>query len=334
MSLRAATIRGVATALHRTAALPALARLAAYAERQPTFPIFAFHRVNDHGDPFMAALPTEVFEQQIAFIASSYRVFTIEDLVERMGRGGVPRAAAAITFDDGYRDNLTHAAPILARHGVPATIFLTTGFVGTGELPWFDRVALAFKASPLEALCAPWGPRLSLATGDDRLAALDCTLDHLKSVPDDERRQIVETLPDVLGTVPPRGFENIMLTWDDVRALTGLGFSVGAHTVSHPILSRMSELQARVEIMGSRDMIASRCGATPRAFAYPNGGPRDYSEAVVRLVQEVGFTCAVTTRPGLNTRHTPMFELRRGGPWERHVPTFALQSIWQRLTPR
>ena len=79
-------------------------------------------------------------------------------------------------------------------------------------------------------------------------------------------------------------------------------------------------------------MIEAACGRAPRAFAYPNGRPDDYSPAVLALVREAGFTCAVTTTFGVNTRSTPPYELRRGGPWEPHLPTFALKLAGYRLT--
>jgi peptidoglycan/xylan/chitin deacetylase (PgdA/CDA1 family) len=131
--------------------------------------------------------------------------------------------------------------------------------------------------------------------------------------------------------VEGKAFKNLMLTWDDVHALGGLGFSIGAHTVSHPILSRVKPARAWAEILGSRTAIESTLGSPPRTFAYPNGGPDDYTTTVTRLVREAGFRCAVTTRFGVNTRTTSPYELRRGGPWERDLPTFALKLAAYRL---
>lgn len=325
MNLRGAAIRTVATGIHRAGLLPMLSRLAGHARREAGFPILVYHRVNDDRDPFFEALPTTVFERQMAFVAQAFTVLPLEDLVERMRRAKLPRNALAITFDDGYRDNLTHAAPILARHRLPATIFVASGFIGSSEAPWFDWLAWALKRTEVRRLAAPWGQSLPLVTLSDRLAALEVALDHLKAADDEERGRALDALLSALGAPDPAGFKTPMLTWDDVQALTGLGFSIGAHTVSHPILSRVPLERARAEIEGSRDMIASACGRRPRAFAYPNGQPRDYTDAVQRLVREAGFSCAVTTRFGLNTRHTPPHELRRGGPWEHDLPTFALK---------
>jgi peptidoglycan/xylan/chitin deacetylase (PgdA/CDA1 family) len=290
--------------------------------------------VNDDGDPFFPALPTGVFERHMAHVARHYRVMTVEALVERMRRGGLPRNAVAITFDDGYRDNLTHAAPILLRYGLAATVFLATGFIGSDDVLWFDRLALAFKATAAAALDAPGGERLELATTPARLRALDRALAVLKTQPDDERRTTLERLVDGLGGTDPRAFKNLMLSWDDVHALAGMGFSIGAHTVNHPILSRVSTQRAWEEILGSRTMIESACGVAPAAFAYPNGRPEDYTAAVARLVREAGFSCAVTTRFGVNTADSSPWELRRGGPWEHEVATFAVKLAVLRLLAR
>jgi len=324
--LRQAAIRLVATAAGAVGAT----RLLRATTGRGTFQVLTFHRVNDEGDPFFPATPTALFERWMAFLARTHVVRPVEELVELMERGSLPPRALAITFDDGYRDSLTHAAPILARHRLPATIFLSTGFIETADVPWFDRLAVAFKATPLATWAAPWGTA-SLATPSDRLAALDRALLHLKRLPDADRERSVQALLEAFGVTDPRLFKNAMLTWDDVHALAGLGFTVGAHTVSHPILSRLEREPARAEIAGSRAAIEAACGRAPRAFAYPNGGPDDYTPAVVDLVREAGFTCAVTTRFGVNRRGTSPWELRRVGPWESHVPTFALKLVWYRM---
>lgn len=331
---RPSVLRLVAAGLHHSGLLSPLSRAVGYARRAPAFPILTYHRVNDEGDPFFGALPTGTFERQMRHVARNYRVLPLEDLVERLQRGGLPRNAVAITFDDGYRDNLTHAAPILSRMGLPATIFLATGFIGTAEVPWVDRLAQALKKSPVDAVRTPWGDDLDLAGIPARLRAMAGARDHFKRIPDEERHRALEALLAALGVTDQRSFKNLMLSWDDVHALQGLGFAIGAHTVNHPILSRVTPQRAWTEILGSRTMIESACGTAPRLFAYPNGGAEDYTETVKRLVREAGFSCAVTTRFGMNTPNTNPWELRRGGPWEHHLPTFALKLAWYRLALR
>jgi peptidoglycan/xylan/chitin deacetylase (PgdA/CDA1 family) len=327
---RAPLVRAAAAAMLGSGATRAFSALVGRA-RRGAFQILTYHRVNDEQDPFFSAVPTRVFQAQMAWVSRTCRVLTVEALVERLRRGDLPRRAVAITFDDGYRDTLTHAAPILARHGLPATVFLATGFIGTAEVPWLDRLAMALKTTRAQTFAAPWGGTVSLAGPAARVRAMERALGWLKRRPDDEMRRSVDRVLDTLGVTDQRCFKNLMLTWDDVHALAGASFAIGAHTVNHPILSRVTPQRAWTEILGSRSMIESACGRPPLAFAYPNGAPEDYTETVKQLVREAGFTCAVTTRFGVNTRRTSPFELRRGGPWEHHLPTFALKLAWYGL---
>lgn len=324
-------MRLTAVGLYRSGLLRPLSRAVSALRRPAAFQILTYHRVNDERDPFFESVPTSVFEKHMGYIAQVYRVLTVEELVVRSQRGRLPSNAVAITFDDGYRDNLTHAAPILQRLGLPATIFLATGLIGTAKVAWPDRLAFAFKTTKAELLVAPWGQPLPLGNQFDRLRALAQTLAYLKRLPDDELRAIVDRMLGTLRVNDQRCFKDLMLNWDDVNALAGLGFSIGAHTVNHPILSRISPARARTEIEVSRTMIEMAWGRSPQAFAYPNGGAEDYTSTVTRLVRDAGFRCGVTTRFGLNTASTPPFELRRGGPWEHDLPLFALKLAGYRL---
>jgi peptidoglycan/xylan/chitin deacetylase (PgdA/CDA1 family) len=332
VSLRSVAIRSVATAVSRTGLIGPLVRAAGRRNPQQAFPILTFHRVNDDGDPFLPALPTRVFEGWVAHLARHYQVFTVESLVDRAEQGTVPDNAIALTFDDGYRDNLTHAAPILARYRLPATIYLSSGFIGTGEIPWFDRVAIAIKATDRVRLSLGDEAALPLSSAAERLQAVDAALGYLKRLPDHERRVKLDRLVVDLGGKPREERKTDMLSWDDVHALRGLGFSIGAHTVSHPILSRVGAEQAWTEIHDSKVAIERALGAAVRGFAYPNGGAGDYTESTVELVRRAGFDHAVTTCRGLNSVRTPRFALHRGGPWEWHLPTFALKLCHYRLT--
>jgi peptidoglycan/xylan/chitin deacetylase (PgdA/CDA1 family) len=327
-------VRGVSSALYRAGVTPVLGRAVGRIAGPPAFAVLCYHRVNNDGDPFFAALPTRVFEDQVAYVARTHTVLPLEELVERMGRGALPPDGLAITFDDGYRDTLTCAAPILARHRLPATVFLATGLIGTGEISWFDRVALALKATSAATCRMPWGEAVAIGARAERVRLLDRLLGHFKRVPEDARHEQMDQLFDSLGAPDQRGLKDVMLGWDDVHALRGLGFSIGAHTVTHPILSRVSPERARAEIEGSRDAIVAACGRAPASFAYPNGTAEDYTPAVVKIVRDAGFACAVTTRFGLNRAGASPWELQRGGPWERDLPTFALKLHWYRLRLR
>ena len=209
---------------------------------------------------------------------------------------------------------------------------MTTGFVGSDDTPWFDRLALAFKSARRKSIELGDGRTLRLSSIDERLLALSAAVGVLKRLPDEVR---VDRLRELMRELQPTDTgegRRPMLTWEELAEVRDLGFSVGAHTVSHPILSRVSPERAWQEIEGSRSAIEDALGVPPSAFAYPNGGLEDYSESVTALVEKAGFTCAVTTRRGVNTAQTPPLELRRGGPWERQLPMYALKLAHYYLT--
>ena len=331
MSLRSVAVRALAGTLYHSRLLGPVGAAAAYARRPTGFRILTFHRIGDENDPFLPALSTTLFAARMAHIARHYVVLTVEELVERMRRGRVPRNTLALTFDDGYRNNLTHAAPILARHGLPATIFLTTRFIGSSESLWFERLAIAFKTTKRSEVEFAGERAWPLNSVTSRLQALNAALSHLKRLPDVERQRDLDGLLSRLGGAAQEPPERPMLTWEEVHALQSLNFSIGAHTETHPILSRLEPEQARREVGGSKRVIEKMLGQPVRAFAYPNGGSLDYDTSITELVAEAGFSCAVTTRRGLNTAATPLLELHRGGAWDTHVPTYALQLAYYQL---
>jgi peptidoglycan/xylan/chitin deacetylase (PgdA/CDA1 family) len=331
MNRRARVVRALATVVYRSGLLRPMAAVAARLRRTVSVPVLTFHRVNDDQDPFFAAMATSVFAARMEHIARHYTVLPVEELAERLREGRAPANGLALTFDDGYRDSLTHAAPILARHGLPATIFLTTGYVGTSETPWYDLLALGLKTTRRGAVSLVPGQSLPLGSTPERLRALEAALRYMKRLPDTERRGLVDRLIRDLDPVTPEGQKRLMLSWDEVDALRGLGFSIGAHTVNHPILSTVEPAAAWDEIHGSKATIEKKLGMPVRGFAYPNGGVDDYTAETVGMVERAGFRCAVTTRRGLNTERTSLFELRRGGPWEQHLPTFAMKLAYYQV---
>lgn len=331
MSLRATAMRGISSALFHTGLVGRLGAAAGSLLPYAGYRVLTFHRVDDENDPFLPSLSTARFAGQMAHIARHYLVLPLEELAERVRRGSPPRNALAITFDDGYRSNLTHAAPILARYGLPATIFLASSYIDTPNAMWFDRLALALKNSRRGEVRLGEGVPLPLTTMEERLRALGAAQKYFKALPYREHQIQLEQLLVALEppAEPPKRF---MLSWDEVHALRGLGFTIGAHTQTHPILSQLDPEHERREIQGSRQTIEKALGRPVNSFAYPNGGVNDYTPATVRLVAEAGFTCAVTTKRGLNTASTPPLELRRGGAWDMHLPTYALQTAYYQLT--
>lgn len=292
--------------------------------------ILIYHRVNDEKDPFFPATPVKVFEKQMEYLSSRFKVLPLEEAAERIKRRDVPENAVVITFDDGYRDNYTNAFPIVKKYVIPMTIFLATDAIGSGRVLWHDRVFSAFREtreSFLNAFCEN-SQVLPLRTLEEKLSSQGTVLTFLRSLEEGERLLWIDRLVEKLKVVERHDATELMLTWDQVKTMSGGGVHFGSHTVTHPILSRLPGERVKKEIWDSKAVIEGHLGTSVKTFAYPNGRRGDFNEITKKCLSEAGYTCALTTIWGRNESDRDLFEMRREIPWEEYLPTFALKLNW------
>jgi peptidoglycan/xylan/chitin deacetylase (PgdA/CDA1 family) len=297
------------------------------------FQVCTYHRVNNDHDPFFSAVPVDVFEKQMTYLASHFRACALEEVIELMKKDEVPDNAVVITFDDGYKDNYLNAFPILKRLSLPATIFLATDCIGSGRVLWHDRVFSAFRETE-ESFLIGYGmnPKdYPLRTLEEKLFAQKEVLKFLRSLSHNERLLWIDRLIEKLKVADRKEVADLMLTWEEVKAMQRGGISFGSHTVTHPILSRLSTEAAREEIQESKKVIEENLGVPVKTFAYPNGRKEDFTESTKIILKEMGYVCAVTTLFGTNQCGQDLFELRRGAPWEEYLPIFALKLNWYKF---
>jgi peptidoglycan/xylan/chitin deacetylase (PgdA/CDA1 family) len=295
--------------------------------------IFVYHRVNDELDPFFPAIPTGLFAKQMDYLASNFKVLSLEEAVERMKRQDVPDNAVAVTFDDGYRDNFLNAFPVLQRLSIPATIFLATGAVDSRKVLWHDRMFSAFRETQVPFLDGfdSGSQRYPLRTLQEKVLVQREVLKFLRTLKDDERSCWIDRLIERLQVVDRKEVPHLMLTWDEVKIMHGSGISFGSHTATHPVLSKLSLDKAREEIYESKKAIEEKLGVAVKTFAYPSGNKEDYNEAAKNILKEAGYICALTAIFGTNENGRDLFELRRGTPWESYLPTFAVKLNWYKF---
>ena len=250
----------------------------------------------------------EPFEDHLACLLRRYRVVSLDDCCRHVAAGEpVPPNSLILTFDDGYASFARDIHPVLERHGVPATVFVTTDAADTGTPLWMNRVRARLGAVEAETIAI--GGR-SLALAGRRTAAAREAIDHLNRQTLAERGRMLAALFD--GREPPAdGLERYRpLSWDAMRAMGGL-VTFGSHTRSHPCLSRLSRAEAEAEIAGSKARLEAMLGVPARHFAYPFGTPESYGAETVELVEAAGYESAVTIARGACRRGDPRFELRR-----------------------
>jgi peptidoglycan/xylan/chitin deacetylase (PgdA/CDA1 family) len=294
--------------------------------------ILYYHRVNDDNDPFFPAIPTALFEQEMRFLRRHYTVVSLSELLDRL-TGESAKPVVAITFDDGYRDNHRNAFPILEGYGLPATIFLTTGSMDTGEALWFETLALAFKRTAQEFLDIEIGAgeRVWTRTETERHRANERVFAILRTLPDAERRRCLARIQRQLATREDGEMRDRMLTWNQVRFMQSRGIDFGGHTVTHPFLSRMTSEGFLWEVSECKKRIEEETQLPAPHFAYPNGREEDFGAANKDLIRRAGYRAAVTTIWGTNYGSTDPMELRRGGPWEPSAAQFAYKLDWYQL---
>jgi peptidoglycan/xylan/chitin deacetylase (PgdA/CDA1 family) len=278
--------------------------------------ILIFHRVLAAPDPlFPAELDLRSFEERMRWIRSWFSVLPLDDAVVALARGTLPDRALAITFDDGYADNVTVALPILQRLGLHATFFIASGYLDGGTM-WNDRVIEAVRnceKAEVDASALGLGVH-PLSTLQARRAAIAAILRQLKYRALEERRATADDFVALCGS--PRN-ASPMMTSAQLRELSGAGMGIGAHTATHPILARMDTLEARREIADGRDALEGIVRQPVRLFAYPNGKPDiDYGVAHVDIVRALGFAAAASTARGAACSVDSVFELPRFTPWD------------------
>jgi len=298
----------------RLARTPSLRRVVLALTKPGRFLVLCYHRVNDGGHPFFGGIPTELFRRQMEVLHEAFDVFFLDELVDRAARGDVPDNAVAITFDDGYRDNYTHALPILEALGLPATIFLVSDALEENRLIWHDRVFDGLYRTEATTLAFN-GEELPITSFAQRHEALASVLAVLRHSTPSARDDAIDSLLEQLGvTSPPReGWDK--LTWEQVRDMSKRGVRFGAHTLDHPILSRLEQHEARRQIRDCKARIEAELGTPITDFAYPNGRAIDFNIDTKRILREEGFRTAVTTIDGANDARSDPLELRRVGMW-------------------
>jgi peptidoglycan/xylan/chitin deacetylase (PgdA/CDA1 family) len=244
------------------------------------FQILGYHKVSPEAHPFFPPLRPEIFEQQMQLLKNCYKVIGLQELVARAARGDVPERAVAITFDDGYRDNYDYAFPILKKYRFPATVFVATGAIGTGDLIWHDRAFDAFRFATVSRarLEDSVVPELVLDTDEAREKSLQVALARAKRLYGDTRQRFIDDIEQKLRPSLPGDSQKRMLNWEQVTEMHAGGIEFGSHTVSHTILSCISRPDMIRELRDSKDELSGRLRTPVVSFAYPNGKNTDFND--------------------------------------------------------
>ena len=274
--------------------------------------ILTYHRFSRKNDGVSTS--AAAFSEQLAYLNAHYRVVPLPQLVELVRGGGTfPERLAAITIDDGYRDAYEIAFPLLRRYGMPATLYVVTQFVEGRLWLWTDKIRflLSQTGSPELRVKIKGRERLLAIKGEgSRRAAAETINGDLKQLSDEEKDQTINEIAASLRIripeTPPAQFDAI--NWDQAREMADAGIEIGSHTVTHPILTNISDEHLQLELSQSRAQIEAQLKRRIDHFCYPNG---DFDSRVREAAARAGYGSAVTCLRGMNLSGADPLTLRR-----------------------
>lgn len=288
-------------------------------------------------------IPVEVFRQQMQWLSVHCRVLPVWEALADLPNGSFAKPLVAVTFDDGYYDNFTLAAPALEENGVRGTFFVTSGFSVNEGPQWYDRAALAWQNVAVEnrrvlldALRGAKGERTT-KDGDQERAVW---MAELKRAVPAKRMELVARAESLVER--PLDFSRYQpMCPEQVAALHARGHEIASHTVSHPILPQLTDELLAAELHDSaKQLEAMTGGARVAGFCYPNG---DYDLRVENAVAQAGYRYACTIEEGINqadvcptrlTRLPITMQRTMGGPYQDLLgfrsELSRLRALWRR----
>ncbi len=257
---------------------------------------FLFHRVNPKRDPLWDPMDVGLFDKCIRFISKKYNIYLIEDLVNvdfKKEKGNF----AAIIFDDGYKDNIQYAAPILDRHKCKASFYVVTDCIDKNIPPWTQVLEHQFYFTNKESInmvfdFLPEEYRVKkLSSKSERVQYVKKIKPFLKIISHEQRTLILNRVAEAYSDIEPPA---VMMNWNDLRELKNGGHNIGSHTKTHSMLSTMTdEAEIMDELLISGKRIEQQLGHLPKAISYPIGS---YNETTIRLSREAGYDIGLAVK--------------------------------------
>jgi len=276
--------------------------------------IVMFHRFS--AEPKAHCVSSGVLERQLLYLKKHLNIIPLSQLRECKEQGKpLPRNSLVLTVDDGYRDFYQVAYPLLKKHKLPATLFVTTGFVNRELWLWPDQITWLLKNSDfLREPMKLGGESIDAQAIDNSSFPIlwGRIIGYLLSIDDVLKRQWIKQFARALQLILPdqTPTEYEACTWDELREMQANGIEIGGHTHTHPSLGQVNEAQLREEISTCKNVIKSELGDLERDFCFPNGQPNDFNQSVIDVVKGSGFRSSVTAfYDGLATKE--IFEMRR-----------------------
>jgi peptidoglycan/xylan/chitin deacetylase (PgdA/CDA1 family) len=231
-------------------------------------------------------------------------------------RRPLPRRAVVVSFDDGFANNYSTAAPILDELGLPAVFYVTSGLIGTDRMFWVDQIedCLNLTAAETVTVTLDRPETLPLRTSDERVAAVDLVKSYCKRAPSEEKDRVVADVAAATGAAPraDHAANYALMSWPELRALAANRlFTVGGHSLHHDILSALPPVRMRQDVAASIALLDRELGVATRHYSYPEGQAEHFNPQVIDALAAHGIVCCPSAVHGLNPPGSSLFHLRR-----------------------
>ena len=243
----------------------------------------------------------EEMDQHMAYVATSCDPVTMDDIHRFLSGGtGLPQRPVAVTIDDGFYDSYSLAAPILDKYGIKGAFYVITSSPDCQSLPWFCRTKFAFGKTTMEFWRDPTdGDRYDLSSQFERKEARHAANRICARLTGAKQVQVLSQIESELQVQPPDVFAELMMRWDDIRALKESGHIVGSHTVSHPNLTLITGKELARELTSAKKRISEEVGDEIDHFSFPNPIIQPHwNETVVEALRVSGYSTGVTSTSG------------------------------------
>lgn len=244
------------------------------------------------------AVTESMFIQQMRYLVRKHKMVSMNGMLDHL-RSKSPEFEVTVTFDDGYKDNLECALPILKSYGIPATIYVTTRFPeGDCSMWWYELWELMESKRIIECSVDGQSIPIEVPKSYDDKVAMYYKLNRVISELD--TRSVEEFMGQLRGNYLTKQYHSQCLSWDDIRRLDKEELiTIGAHTHSHPNLKMLSDPHALLEIKQSRELLEKALGHPIQHFAYPFGGDQAASHREYSFIRDLEFVSGVTMKPEL-----------------------------------
>lgn len=286
--------------------------------RRPKGIILAYHRVApaEAVSPLLKDLSVQSssFERQLAYLKRDYKVISLEQALEYVKNGSNSlNNTVVITFDDAYEDNYLYAFPVLRKYGLPATIFVSTGFIGNKGVFWWERLGDMLETTQKKMVVFSFkNKNYCFKLGANKRTVFFSIMQLFKESSCADQKNLIKLLQEAFD-VPDIQKNSRCLSWKQMQEMSEYNITFGSHTHSHCALSSVSHVQLAEEIRKSKELIESNLKKRVTLFAYPFGEKDDFNEETIAYISQAGYSCALTMMQGPFYPKDNLFMLRRVG---------------------